>query len=112
MCSSDLRLVARRLAAHDVVVTGGVAEGLARCREAEFDCILCDLTMPDGGGEAFFRTLQREQPAVAERVVFMTGGAVNEKGSEFLQNSLRPVLGKPIDMELLLAAVGGRAAAP
>lgn len=99
------RVLVRRLSAHDVVAVGGVTDALAACGSGKFDCILCDLTMPDGGGEALYRRLEREHPALAERVVFMTGGAITAESSQFLETSGRPVLDKPIDAKRLHALV-------
>jgi signal transduction histidine kinase/ActR/RegA family two-component response regulator len=98
----------RRLleARYRVEVASGVDEGLA-CLEAEgsFDLVLCDVMMPAGGGERLYQTLLGRQPALARRIVFLTGGAVTEGARRFLHAQPQPVLHKPLDLgELARAA--------
>jgi signal transduction histidine kinase/ActR/RegA family two-component response regulator len=98
----------RRLleARYRVEVAAGVDEGLA-CLESGvgFDLVLCDVMMPAGGGERLYQTLLGRQPALARRIVFLTGGAVTEGARRFLHAQPQPVLHKPLDLgELARAA--------
>ena len=61
---------------HDVVVAVSGREALARLvDDPDFDVILCDLMMHDLTGMDLFEELKAIRPELAERFVFMTGGA-------------------------------------
>lgn len=70
-----------------------------------FDVILCDLMMLEMSGVDFFERLQAIAPALAERVIFITGGAVTGRARDFLEQTQCPVLMKPIDHGELEAQV-------
>ena len=53
-------------------VPSGV-EGLREIRDNPFDIILCDMMMPQMGGEMFYWAVTRVQPATAQRFIFFTG---------------------------------------
>jgi signal transduction histidine kinase len=95
--------IARELQPRFTAVTATtVADGLARVTAGGVDCVLVDLSMPDGGARALLAGL----PAgMRERVVVITGGAQSEEMSAFLDSAARPVLQKPIERERLLASV-------
>jgi signal transduction histidine kinase/ActR/RegA family two-component response regulator len=99
---------ARRLleARYRVEIASGVEEGLARIEApGRFDMVLCDVMMPSGGGERLYNTLLARVPAMARRIVFLTGGAVTDGARRFLRDQPQPVLHKPIDLgELARAA--------
>lgn len=88
-----------------VETASGVREARRSVSGAHFDAILCDVMMDDGGGEAFFGWLQRERPASASRVIFVTGGVTDESSRRFLDGQEQPVLYKPVDLITVERAV-------
>jgi CheY-like chemotaxis protein len=74
---------------------------------AEFDAILCDLSMPQLEGDMFYLTVERVRPQLARRFVFVTGNAGNPKYEAFLKNVECPVLYKPVSIDKLLEALRG-----
>ena len=66
---------------------------------------MCDVMMPDGGGEALYTKLQLEHPELAHRVLFLTGGVSATGAQEFLAHQPQPVLTKPLELARLLQAV-------
>ncbi|MDB6019579.1 MAG: hypothetical protein JWR19_4068 [Pedosphaera sp.] len=74
---------------------------------AEFDAILCDLSMPQLEGDMFYLTVERVRPQLARRFVFVTGNAGNPKYEAFLENVECPVLYKPVSIDKLLEALRG-----
>lgn len=74
------------LDAHDVttVTSGRTARDLL-AGGARFDVILCDLMLRDVSGMELARWLETTEPELAERLVFMTGGAFTEEAREFLR---------------------------
>jgi signal transduction histidine kinase/CheY-like chemotaxis protein len=106
-----LRSLGRVLAArYTVDVATGVGDGLGRLERSRYDLVLCDLMMPEGGGERLYRELARRAPQQAARLVFITGGATSEASRRFLAAQPQPVLEKPIDLAAL-AALAERAPA-
>jgi CheY-like chemotaxis protein/anti-sigma regulatory factor (Ser/Thr protein kinase) len=91
---------------HDVVLAGGVADALAQVGSRAFDAILCDVAMPAGGGA---RLLAELPPALAARLVFVTGGAVDDAARAFLDRLPRPALMKPLDLGALEVALSAAA---
>lgn len=89
---------------HDVRVAASVVDARqALTGDPEVDLIVCDLGMPDGGGERLALELARDAPALARRLVFMTAGAGDEVANR------HRVLRKPLDLlelEKALAQVG------
>jgi CheY-like chemotaxis protein len=97
------RVLANALAAeHETVVvtSGRDAQSLLR-KDTEFDVILCDLMMPDVSGMDLYEELRKTAPAVAARVVFVTGGAFTHRAREFLEAASVERIEKPFDMDKL-----------
>ena len=69
------------------------------------DAVVCDLQMPRLEGDLFYATIERAQPALARRFVFITGMAEDEHFREFVAHVQAPVLRKPIQVTALLAEV-------
>ncbi len=88
--------------AHDVVV---VTSGLEAKRVLEgdrsFDMILCDVMMPEVSGLDLYQWLREAYPELAERVVFITGGAFTPKTRQFLGQIENRSIEKPFDIRLL-----------
>lgn len=70
-----------------------------------FDVILCDLHLPDMGGDELHANLARVAPQHARRVVFITGGATNKHDQAFLTTFGGRWLYKPFHLDDLRAVV-------
>ncbi len=90
-----------------VTVLGGV-EALARLSEdPDFDSIVCDLMMPEIDGKSFYEAVRKEHPQLADRIIFMSGGAFTPRLRKFAASVPNPVLQKPVsreDLEAVLVA--------
>ncbi|HKP62773.1 MAG TPA: response regulator [Polyangiales bacterium] len=73
--------------------------------EHNFDVIVCDLMMPQLSGLEFYADVERLYPALAERVVFMTGGAFTSAAQQFLAGVHNPRLQKPFHPDALITLV-------
>jgi PAS domain S-box-containing protein len=97
---------------HQVSVARSGREGIDVLLEREPpDLILCDVMMPDITGLGVFEVVSEQRPALAQRFVFMTGGAVTERAREMLEFTDRPVLDKPFaqdDVARVLAMLRDR----
>ncbi len=86
------------VALHDVTVVDRAADALARYDAGErWDVILCDLMMPQMTGMDLHAELTRRDPAIAERMIFLTGGAFTAGARQFLDRIPNPHLDKPFD---------------
>jgi PAS domain S-box-containing protein len=99
------KALARILRDHQVEVVDHAPSGLSRALEGEHDIIFCDLMMPDLSGMAVFAELERARPAVAERMVFITGGTFTEEARNFATRHVDRCLFKPFDSALVKEAV-------
>ncbi len=79
---------------------------LAALLEREYDAVICDVMMPGLTGMELFDAAVRERPQLAERFVFITGGAFTERARLFLKQTGRPVLRKPCGRQELLEVIG------
>ena len=109
---SLLRIIARVLRDHDVVCVerAGAALDLLNAGE-RFDLILSDITMPSMSGIEFYERLVTSRPADAERVVFLSGGAITSRSVAFLESVPNARLEKPFDIHSLLDVVHQQLAA-
>ena len=88
-----------------VTVLGG-EEALARLDEdPRFEAIICDLTMPEVDGKSFYERIVRDHPRLADRIVFMSGGAFTPRLRKFAASVSNPVLQKPITRQHLESAL-------
>jgi PAS domain S-box-containing protein len=89
---------------HDMVVVTSGRDALSLLeRDARFDAIICDLMMPDVTGVDVHDALAAKAPALAERMIFVTGGAFTPRMREFLDRVPNPQLEKPFDLAKLRA---------
>ncbi|BDG03214.1 hypothetical protein AMOR_22100 [Anaeromyxobacter oryzae] len=108
------RAVQRVLAAqHDVVVLTAASAALAAlAEEPAADVVLCDLMMPGMSGMELHARVRARSPRVADRFVFLTGGAFTAAAREFLDAVPNARIEKPFDPEALRAAVARLVSAP
>jgi signal transduction histidine kinase len=93
------RILQRGLSRHQVTVASEARDAIERIQRGEiYDVILCDLMMPDISGIDVHEYLTREYPAVAKRVVFMTGGAFTSKARQFLSTVSNERIDKPFSL--------------
>lgn len=90
------RVVTRMLAKHDVeAVTSGREAKERLAADQSYDMIICDLMMPDLTGMDLHSWLTQEQPTLAERMVFVTGGAFTPHARQFLDAVANARVEKP-----------------
>lgn len=94
---------------HDVVTAVAAIEALDRIRAGEsFDVILCDLMMPQMTGMDLHAELRTVDPAYADRMIFLTGGAFSPAARAFLDEVPNQRVEKPFDAQHLRALVNDR----
>jgi len=88
--------IRRILADHEVRASTSASEALhLLAMDQGFDLILCDLAMAEISGRELYERLGATLPELAERVVFVSGGAFTPELEEFLRTTTRPCLPKP-----------------
>ncbi len=99
------RAVARSLKSSvDVELATGVDEALEKLLVREFDLILSDLQMPDGGGRRLYEELAARSPNIAGSLVFFSGGSPSVTDVAFIAQRRIPLLSKPLVLDELFAA--------
>lgn len=97
----------------DIAIATSGHEALSALEEASFDAILCDVMMPGMTGMDVYLAIRSRNPELAERIVFMTGGAFVAGVADFLSTVTNPKLDKPFDWHAVtttLRSVAQRAA--
>jgi CheY-like chemotaxis protein len=92
---------------HEVVVLTSAREAHARLTASgeHFDIILCDVMMPEMSGMELHQALASHQPELAERFVFLTGGAFTTNARAFLSRVSNRRLEKPFSSQELRGLV-------
>jgi CheY-like chemotaxis protein/two-component sensor histidine kinase len=94
---------------HDVVGVIRAPEALERIAQGErFDLILCDLMMPVMTGMELHASIQRIDPAQADAMVFITGGAFTPDARAFIETMPNRRLQKPFDARTLRSLINLR----
>jgi two-component system NtrC family sensor kinase len=108
-----LQMVREALGQHgyevDVATDGESA--LQRLDRTHYDLALCDWKMPGLNGEQVYERLRTVNPALSERLIFITGDVINERTQRFLQERKKLCLAKPFTLSDFRAAVGKALAA-
>jgi CheY-like chemotaxis protein len=84
---------------------GDGEEALARVRQKNYDLVVCDLKMPRVDGMTLYRAIAAGTPALARRVIFVTGDVAGTDAERFLEDSGCRWLAKPFRLADLLRAV-------
>jgi signal transduction histidine kinase/BarA-like signal transduction histidine kinase len=84
---------------------GDGQEALARIRSTTYDAIICDLKMPRVDGMTLYRAIAADTPALARRVIFVTGDVAGTDAERFLEESGCRWLAKPFRLGELLRVV-------
>ncbi|HSN92739.1 MAG TPA: MASE1 domain-containing protein [Anaeromyxobacteraceae bacterium] len=98
---------------HDVDIHTDAHAALERVRAGEtWDLVFCDLMMPRMTGMEWFEEARRTSPALAARIVFVTGGAFTDAAREFLERVPNGRLDKPFTPDEVRAVVAERLPPP
>ncbi len=92
---------------YDVTSVRSGVEGLREIMKGAFDVIICDMMMPQVGGEMFYWALTRVRPATARRFIFFTGHQNNPAIEFFFRRVNATVLIKPFKLAALDSAIDG-----
>jgi len=92
--------------AHELTTALGGTEALRILeRDVAFDVVLCDLQMPEISGMELYAAVRERFPSLADRFVFVTGGAFSSDARKFLEDSVAVVIQKPFRLEDMLSLI-------
>ncbi len=98
------RSLRRALRGHRVTLFTSGEDGVAHLlAHPETDLVFCDLMMPVMSGMDVFEAISEVAPNLAERFVFMTGGAFTPRARAFANADARRCLEKPFDVDVVRA---------
>ncbi len=92
-------------AGYDVATAESGLVALELLEAARFDAVVCDLRMPDMDGAALWRELSVRWPALASRMLFVTGDTLSPDARQFLDAACCRGLDKPFSKADLLTRV-------
>lgn len=81
-----------------VDAAGNGVEALKLIQANSYDLIISDLCMPDIGGEALYEEVRKLSPALARRIIFITGDTVSVASRSFLESTGNRWFGKPFNL--------------
>jgi len=95
------------LSSYEVTSVRSGVEGLREIMKGAFDLIICDMMMPQVGGEMFYWAVTRVRPATARRFIFFTGHQNNPAIEFFFRRVNATVLRKPFKLAALDSTIDG-----
>jgi CheY-like chemotaxis protein len=93
---------------HEVETATNGLHALEKIRAQSYDLVFCDMRMPELDGPGLYRQVERSQPELVNRWIFLTGDALGPETTSFLDNARTPTLSKPFhpdDLRRVVAQV-------
>ena len=87
----------------DTAANGEAA--LQRLQQTSYDLALCDWKMPGLSGRELYERVQKSNPSLSERLIFITGDVVNKSTQQFLKDHNKICLSKPFSLLEFRAAL-------
>lgn len=84
-----------QLDGHIVETVGNGQAALGKLIAGGYDLILSDIRMPELDGPALYWELERRDPYLLQRMIFLTGDTLSPGTREFLEKTGAPCLSKP-----------------
>ena len=86
-----------------IVPDGALA--LKFVQEHQLDAVVCDLQMPRVEGDLLYATVERSNPSLARRFIFITGLDDHPQFQKFIDTIKLPALHKPVALAALRGEV-------
>lgn len=90
---------------YEVLTFPDGSDALKHVLHQSVDAIICDLEMPQLEGDTFYTTIERVEPRLAQRFIFVTGMRDDPHFQPFFDRVRCPVLDKPVESQELLQAL-------
>jgi len=93
------------LLGYEPVCCSSSPKALSLIKQERFDAVISDMRMPTMDGRQFFLAVKEHSPALARRIIFLTGDTVNEETRTFLESTGNLYLAKPFQLSGLKKAI-------
>lgn len=80
-------------------------DALKKISESCYDLIISDIKMPGLGGKGFYREVEKINPGVLKKIIFISGDSMSSETQKFLEAIGNPSLKKPFSIDELSEAV-------
>jgi signal transduction histidine kinase len=67
----------------------------------DFDFVICDIKIPEMGGDDFYRVVKEKRPSLADRIIFLTGDTLGDATRTFIDSVTNPLIEKPFQLSEL-----------
>ncbi|HSF29690.1 MAG TPA: response regulator [Candidatus Tectomicrobia bacterium] len=88
-----------QLDGHVVEMVGNGEAALGKLAVGEYDLILSDIRMPELDGPSLYWELERRDPRLLQRMIFLTGDTLSTGTREFLEKTGAPCIAKPFALD-------------
>ena len=97
------RTLRRALKPHEVQTASSASEAEILILDPNYqpDLVVCDVFLPGANGNVLHERVLGVRPEIAARFVFVTGGALGRAEADYIKQSGRPTLIKPVDLKTL-----------
>lgn len=108
------RSIRRALRPHDVRLASTASEAELALLDSSYDpdLVVCDVFLPGQNGNVLHERIRDLRPELADRFVFVTGGALGKAEAEYLRACGCATLFKPLDASGLLELIEARGQEP
>jgi CheY-like chemotaxis protein len=86
---------------YDVDTAANGVEAMTKVSAADYDLILSDICMPEMDGAEFYDAVNRIDPDLARRMIFITADMVGHKAGELLARISNERMSKPFRIDVL-----------
>jgi len=86
---------------HSVETINNADTALERLRTERYSLVLLDIKLPGMSGIELYHHIEEIAPALARRVMFVTGDVMQSATRSFLEKTGAPYITKPLDIEVL-----------
>ena len=89
----------------EIETAQNVKDALNIIEGKEFDFVLCDIRMPEMGGDDFYRIVGERKPRLKDRIILMTGDTLGSKTRAFISSTKNSLIEKPFNLDKLKKVV-------
>ena len=100
-----LEVIQEMLLPHTSSVAKDINTALDAIADNDFDCLICDVIIPNGGAIELYEKLVLAKHKISQNFIFMTGGIVDPKVQHYIDKLQVPILCKPFGQKELHQAI-------
>ncbi len=90
---------------HEVSTSTSGSEAIKQIMGQRYDLVVSDYLMPGMDGMALYRLVKSVNPALADKMIFITGAPFERKLISFFTSTKCTFLTKPLKLESLIEAI-------